>query len=63
MLYNLITTFDALRSLEITVKVKATMRFAKIFEAAEVCQMRLSIIAKTHSTQKRFGKEPGMFAG
>lgn len=37
MLYDLTSALDALRSLEITVKVKATMRFAKIFEAAEVC--------------------------
>jgi hypothetical protein len=66
MLYDLITAFDALRSLEITVKVKATMRFAKIFEAAEVCQMCRAIIAKNslypETLRKRTRHVRGVYA-
>lgn len=46
---------------EITVKVKANMKFSKIFAAAEVspkntCVRRANL---TFATQQRFGKEPG----
>jgi hypothetical protein len=54
MLLTTLTTSD------ITVKVKANMRFAKIFEAAEVCHKTASLrVANQTVTQKKFGKEAG----